>query len=1742
MAGGRFTERIECGIERVLDLQARISKHRTEEPMAIPHARNSAVRLALPPICVLLAAKLAAAPEPLWRIGTDDDPFSSNYSPTAEFATESYSGNPAPGAVTRLPDDPLYNEASNPARDDDFYQAGTYPAGFNGIAGAPWSVPYPEPSNAFERVVASNDPANRVHFILPAAAAGTQARLRLTFEIVNGGTWSQSSGSGEGFGSHDLRVRWINSNGATTILQRNGLDRDTRFTLDIPAASVQALAGPNTIEFSRTGPAAPPDSSAWISFDFIQLEVDADALADGDGDGLPRWWEADNGLDDANASDATVDSDQDGLLPPAEYNGGIASTHPRRADTDGDGSDDAAERAAGCNPLLADSDGDGLADGAELAATPASSPLLADTDADGAPDAWEKRTGSDPASAASVPVAFTAAIGINFVALDSPDGRVASNHPAGRIPQIHWNNTTPLRSWSRPSGSHADIATPVAGAIVNGGGAVVPGLSLAWTSDSAGGSYNSGSAERQLMDGFLRASSSTPATVTLQGIPFASYHVFAYVGGGYDGQRASVAIAGDAASARPFRTYSAAPQDRWVEIKASAAIPEPYANLAHYPARSGPDLTIETVNVDGWSVGIHALQIVDANADNDGSGIPDWYEILHGLQPANAATAGTDPDGDTLTNSQEFTRGSNPRLRDTDGDGLADNEEPPARALSVDSDGDGMSDHDEVNAPLPSDPGLADSDGDGLADRDERDRGLDPATAPAPGFAGWMPVYTASPAAWAWSVENAQLVWDHGEGAPNGADGTEDTLFGLRVYNNSAPTWRPLGLYLRAESGAVTYLFESSAEAMFSASGNPSSDLVFEDAAAPPADLKAALGFSGHGGHDISDRLRFRVSATRGGSNQWNVTFEISNQTRGTTVIARSAAVATAAANVDDGTALWNDGAGLTTFPGVILHEGLRLFITPTPLENLPAFAAHRDSDNDGMPDAWEETHLLNKNSAADANQDADGDGLKNRDEWSRGTNPRMTDSDGDGIDDRMESIEGSDPNDSASSPAYATANWPSGTDLNGNGFPDAWEIRHHATGMAPHADDDGDGADNSTEAAWGTDPRDAASRIAVGIERDGDDALLTWTHSPWKRQRLHRGTAPGQWQAMTTNAFTGDGWQLQRLAGEFPGHERAFFTVSTEDRDSDGDGVPDWDEQVIGSDPYRRDSARADAGIFGPGGEVTGAIAGDRAAFVLGLAGTLPGTATAAGITPAQAARFLQQATFGVTSREIEKVRQLGYEGWIDDQIHNAGLTSHRAYIESIYADLRGPRLDLGYDNDGGTSVGGGNTNTAFARAAVAGGDQLRQRVAFALSQILVTSRRDSNLQGRPLGMADYYDIFTRHAFGNYRDILGEVALHPAMGRYLSHIGNQKARPEINQYPDENFARELMQLFTIGLWELDDDGTRRLDAGGRPVPTYDNGDITGLARVFTGLWFRDKWWGSGGWTDEELSAPMEMFPEKHDFGQKNLLRGLVVPARPASAANGLADIGDALDSLFGHPNTPPFISRQLIQFLVTSNPTPAYVGRVSAVFRDNGAGRRGDLGAVVRAVLLDPEARDARWSHGSPSFGRLKDPVQRAMALARVGKLARHPRLLWWDYGNFQSDALQDPGNSPSVFNFYRPDYRPPGILTQNQLVGPAFQITNSYSSISFVNRLWENTTRGFSLWSLYSFPPDYSELLPLAADPEALADRVNLLFCGGMMSAATRDRILDALGQTPAADPLLRVQLAVFISATCPEGAIQR
>ncbi len=1687
-------------------------------------------------------ASARAELQTVWQIGVDSDPFASGYNPTGEFSQENGINDSRPGKVTRLPGDPLYVVTNNPVADDDFYCAGNFPFGFNGLT-SPLVVPNQEPDIAWERALTDSDFTNHVHFFLNSAQTNKLCRLRFTCDLTWGGVWMgyPVNSSGDGSGSHDIVVRFKNSAGTNTILFSKRVDRDTRVTLDFPATNVFASAGPNTIEIVRTDPFA-ANTYYWIQFDFLKLEANTNAFLDADGDGLPRWWEEENHLSDTNSADAATDADGDGLTVLQEYNGGNNSSDPNRADSDGDGLNDGAEFAAGTNPNLPDTDGDGLSDAEEVRL--GTNPLLADSDGDGASDALEVRVGSNPLSAASVPTVFRGGIGIHFVSTTDVDGTLGTNEIAGVVPQTRWNDTLAMRNWNRYSGGMADFVTPLTNKTVRCDGLVLTNLTASWTSDASDAAHNNLSPDRRLLDGYLRAANNTEAILTISNIPFASYDLYVMVGGADYWERGRLRLNNAPSTDRYFATANSVSQTNFLELLPGSTNFQ-RGNFARYTNLTSSVATVTVTNVNTWSVGICAVQIIDRSLDADASGIPDWYENRYALEPGSAALAATDTDGDGLTNLQEFQRGTDPRKFDSDGDGLSDGAEVSlgTNPLNADTDGDGLSDFAEVNGSVPSNPLLADSNGNGVNDRDELNSHRDPKYQPTNSatFIGYVPFYRSSPARWEWNLENVQFVWNHFTGAFAPTIWNEDYLIDFAVKNPADTGWRALGMALRYSNGGLTQLFHSDAAGGFSAPADPANGIWETDYGNPPFDFKSALGFSGYGAADISDRLKFRLFAQRAAtSNSWTLTFEIRNLTSNTVVVTRSYTNCSAAASLDNGSAAWTDYEGNPNVASMNVHQGVQMFLTTNPLASLPAFAAYKDSDKDGMSDVWEIANLFNTNSAADAVLDADNDGVNNRDEYLLGTNPRNADTDGDGISDGIERANSSNPLLASSKPEFTGVAWPSGVDLDGNGLPDAWEVKYRAFNLPPNGDADGDGVSNAQEAKAGTDPFDPNSKIVAIFARQTNDAVVNWPFILGKDQRVFTSTNLVNWTQSALVPLLNGNTSSLRFTNRVRLTPKEFYRISTDDKDSDGDGVPDWAEYFLGSDPFRTNSTRAAMPVISSNGVVTGSVAGDYASFVEQLRGGPAGTN---GVSRAQAARFLQQATFGPTLRELDRVQSLGFAAWIDDQITNQPASLHRKYIDQIETDFSNGHTDHGYSyNEQDGYIFGNNVTTSFARAAVGGGDQLRQRVAFALSQICVASRREPQLTDRPIAMTDFYDIFVRNAFGNYRDVLREVAFHPVMGRYLSHLGNQKSRPEINQYPDENFAREVQQLFSIGLWELNPDGTRKQDANGQPIPTYSNAQITEFARIFTGLWLGGQSWGNGGGLDSDYALPMQMWAEKHDFGTKNLLKGFIVPARAATVDNGVRDIEDALRNLFEHPNCAPFISRQLIQFLVTSNPSSNYVARVSAIFTNNGAGKRGDLGAVVKAILLDSEARDVRWSAGSPSFGRLKEPVQRAMTIGRVGHLERQTNLLWWTWGDFNATAFQEPGYSPSVFNFFRPSYQPPGLLTANGLVGPAFQITDSYSCISFPNKLWEITEQGFAYAGLYNFPADYSDLVPLATNAPVLLDQVNYLFCGGTMTATTRDNILNTVQQIPSYDTLMRTRLAVYLAATCPEGAVQR
>lgn len=521
------------------------------------------------------------------------------------------------------------------------------------------------------------------------------------------------------------------------------------------------------------------------------------------------------------------------------------------------------------------------------------------------------------------------------------------------------------------------------------------------------------------------------------------------------------------------------------------------------------------------------------------------------------------------------------------------------------------------------------------------------------------------------------------------------------------------------------------------------------------------------------------------------------------------------------------------------------------------------------------------------------------------------------------------------------------------------------------------------------------------------------------------------------------------------------------------------------------------------------------------------------------QASRFLAQATFGPTMDSIAELRQLGYDyrAWIDREAAKPVTTAV-------------PLLEAARTAGQITQSDRATNRRARTQVMLTAPDQLRQRVAYAFSQIMVISDADSNVQNGRDGSSSYYDMLARNALGNFRTLLMDVTRHPMMGRYLSHYKNRKANDAAGTRPDENYAREIMQLFSIGLYQLNADGTYITDGGGRPLETYTNEHITEFARVFTG--FTDASTnntGTGtGRTDfptaaQNYTEPMRMWDQQHDAGAKNLLNypGVRKASLPAGQA-GLQDVQDAIDNLVEHPSTAPFISRLLIQRLVTSNPSNGYVARVSGTFVNNGAGVRGDLLAVVKAILLDPEARSLSMLT-DPEHGKLREPFVRVTHTLRAGRFTVQDGTLPYELGAFTEGTMgQFPLGSPSVFNFYSPDYEPPGPIANARLVGPEFQILNAVFAVTLPNTINTLITNGTGRFRL-----NLADLETLAADNGALVDRLDLLFTHGTLSAESRAAILTALngitaGMVPNGSSLAqqRARLGLYLILLSPDYAI--
>jgi uncharacterized protein (DUF1800 family) len=531
--------------------------------------------------------------------------------------------------------------------------------------------------------------------------------------------------------------------------------------------------------------------------------------------------------------------------------------------------------------------------------------------------------------------------------------------------------------------------------------------------------------------------------------------------------------------------------------------------------------------------------------------------------------------------------------------------------------------------------------------------------------------------------------------------------------------------------------------------------------------------------------------------------------------------------------------------------------------------------------------------------------------------------------------------------------------------------------------------------------------------------------------------------------------------------------------------------------------------------------------------------------ITKAEAYRFLNQASFGATEAEAQKVIAQGYSAWIDAQIAQPA-SLELPVVSAAYAALTNPAQMVGNVN--------GDRVDAWFRNSVGGPDQLRQRVAFALSQIMVVSQNGA-LVNNVFSTADYYDMLARDAFGDFRALIQDVTLHPAMGIYLSMLGNQKANTALNIRPDENYARELMQLFTIGLVQLNPDGTTKLDASGQPLPTYDQPTVEGFARVYTG-W---KWACSGcSFAQSRMTLtpvnnqilPMQAFTDQHETGAKQLLSyaGAALTTIPAGQTPAL-DLQNALDNITNHPNVGPFVARALIQRLVTSNPAPAYIARISAKFDNDGSGRRGNLAAVVKAILLDADARTllAAGTAGADIQDKTKEPLLRLTQLWReyAGK-ATSARYV---FANPSATFGEGPLQSGSVFNFFSPFFAPPGEIGTRNLTAPELQIATEYTDTLVTNYFYQQAfcrnqapIAGCAANNADTIAIDTTAEIALAADPQALVNRIAERLLAGQISATLKSEAVAQVGRIAATTPNQRVAEALYLISTSPEFAQQR
>lgn len=507
------------------------------------------------------------------------------------------------------------------------------------------------------------------------------------------------------------------------------------------------------------------------------------------------------------------------------------------------------------------------------------------------------------------------------------------------------------------------------------------------------------------------------------------------------------------------------------------------------------------------------------------------------------------------------------------------------------------------------------------------------------------------------------------------------------------------------------------------------------------------------------------------------------------------------------------------------------------------------------------------------------------------------------------------------------------------------------------------------------------------------------------------------------------------------------------------------------------------------------------------------------------EASRFLAQASMGASRAEIGRVQALGYSGWIEAQFAMPASASRRDWL-----------LAHGFDDSRFLGSQQGFDAASWWKLLLSP-DTLRQRVALALSEILVVGIDGLSGGWRAFSAANYQDILERNAFGNYRQLLEEVTTSPAMGEWLTYRGNRKADPKTGSLPDENYAREIMQLFTIGLVELNADGSPKLLDGAAQY-TYSQSDVMGLARVWTGWnWDHDGLTGAAALATPAYQwRPMRQVASRHESGEKRFLGAVIPPG-----VDGVSSMRIALDVLFQHHNVGAFIGKQLIQRLVSSNPAPAYVARVKAAFDSDSHGVRGNLQAVIRAILLDDEARDPAKA-ALPAFGKLREPMLRFAHWARAFEANSASGA--WTVGNTSDPATrlgQSPLRSPSVFNFFRPGYVPPGTaLGRLGLLAPEFQITNATSVVGYINFMQQVIGKGIG-----DVTANYAPLQALAGDAAALLDELNKVMAAGQISAAhleTMRAAVDGMPRNGASALNSRIHAALLLVMSSPEYIVQK